>query len=334
MPKNKDALSRYRWLDERLRNKRLPKPSLDDLVEFVSEKMDKTIAVRTIQKDIEDMRNDPDLNYFAPIVYNRSTRVYQYEDENFSIGNAPIDEADLQGLEVAIGILEQFRSLPVIQRFEDAILKIAASVKMNRQDLENRGLIKFSRGSQYKGAELIPDIVDAIKNLEVIRIAYQTFDRTEPKEHWVEPYHLREYNHRFYLIGKSQKSRGGTVLTFALDRIVNHWPTNDKFDAKNFDDADYFKNAIGITVAEGDPEEIILSYTPLQGKYVKTQPLHPSQEIVTDNEEECRVRLRIVVNHELVMLILSSGGRVKVVQPQHLADRIKQEAADMLNRYS
>ncbi|MRG48719.1 WYL domain-containing protein [Chitinophaga sp. SYP-B3965] len=333
MPKNKDALSRYRWIDERLRNKRLPKPTLDDLVTFVSDKMDNSIAVRTIQKDIEDMRNDAELNYFAPIVYNRSSKVYQYEDENFSISNSPIDEADLQGLEVAIGILEQFRSLPVIQRFEDAILKIAASLKMNRKQLENRGLIKFSRGSQYQGAEHIPEIVDAIKNLEVIRIAYQSFDRTEPKEHWVEPYHLREYNHRFYLIGKSQKAKGGTVLTFSLDRIVKFWPTDKHFDEKNFDDASYFQHAIGITVTEGEPEDIVLSYTPHQGKYVKTQPIHPSQVILQDDEKECRVGLKLVVNQELMILLLSNGARVKVLEPKHLADTLQAEAKKMLERY-
>lgn len=333
MPKNKDALSRYRWIDERLRNKRLPKPTLDNLVTFVSDKMDNSIAVRTIQKDIEDMRNDAELNYFAPIIYNRSSKVYQYEDENFSISNSPIDEADLQGLEVAIGILEQFRSLPVIQRFEDAILKIAASLKMNRQQLENRGLIKFSRGSQYQGAEHIPEIVDAIKNLEVIRIAYQSFDRTEPKEHWVEPYHLREYNHRFYLIGKSQKAKGGTVLTFSLDRIVKFWQTGKHFDEKNFDDASYFQHAIGITVTEGAPEKIVLSYTPHQGKYVKTQPIHPSQVILKDDEKECRVELKLVVNQELIILLLSNGAKVKVLEPKHLADLLQEEAKKMLERY-
>ncbi|MGN6511845.1 MAG: hypothetical protein ACTHLD_20440 [Chitinophaga sp.] len=33
------------------------------------------------------------------------------------------------------------------------------------------------------------------------------------------------------------------------------------------------------------------------------------------------------------MLLLSSGGRVKVLQPQHLADRIRDEAAEMLKKY-
>lgn len=333
MPKNKDAVSRYRWIDERLRNKRLKKPTLDDLIEFVSRKMDKSISVRTIQKDIQDMRHDPELNYHAPIVYDRASGTYAYEDETYSINNIPIEEADLEGLEIAIGILEQFRSLPVIEQFEDAILKIAASLKQNREVLEHKGLIRFSRATQYKGASHIPLIVDAIKNLDVIRISYQSFDRNEPKEHWVEPYHVREYQSRFYLVGKSQKAKGGTLLTFALDRILELWPTDKKFDEKNFDDASYFQHAIGVTVPQGEPEKVILSFTPHQGKYIKTQPIHPSQQVESDTASECRISIHVVINHELTMLLLSYGANVKVIQPAQLAEKIAAEAKAMLERY-
>ena len=333
MPKNKDAVSRYRWIDERLRNKRLRKPTLEDLIEYVSAKMDATISVRTIQKDIQDMRHDPDLNYKAPILYDRSSKTYRYEDETYSINSLPIDEADLEGLEIAIGILEQFRSLPVIEQFEDTILKIAHSLKKNREVLEHKGLIRFARATQYKGASHIPFIVDAIKGLEVIRISYQSFDRNEPKEHWVEPYHLREYQYRFYLIGKSQKAKGGTLLTFALDRIVDIWPTGKTFDQKNFDDASYYQHAIGVTVPQGEPEKVVLSFTPLQGKYIKSQPIHPSQQTESDNDKECRVSLHLVINHELQMLLLSYGANVKVIQPKHLAVKIAEEAKAMVQRY-
>lgn len=333
MPKNKDAVSRYRWIDERLRNKRLKKPTLDDLIEFVSRKMDKSISVRTIQKDIQDMRHDPELNYHAPIVYDRASGTYAYEDETYSINNIPIEEADLEGLEIAIGILEQFRSLPVIEQFEDAILKIAASLKQNREVLEHKGLIRFSRATHYKGASHIPAIVDAIKSLDVIRISYQSFDRNEPKEHWVEPYHVREYQSRFYLVGKSQKAKGGTLLTFALDRILDLWPTDKKFDEKNFDDASYFQHAIGVTVPQGEPEKVILSFTPHQGKYIKTQAIHPSQQVESDTAEECRISINVVINHELTMLLLSYGANVKVVQPAQLAEKIAAEAKAMLERY-
>lgn len=333
MPKSKDAVSRYRWIDERLRNKRLPKPKLEDLIAFVSDKMSKEISVRSIQGDIFDMRNDKELAYFAPILYDRATGTYRYEDEGFSINNNPIDEADLQGLEIAIGILEQFRSLPIVAQFEDAILKIAASLKMNRDTLQNQGLIRFQRATHYKGAEFIPEIVDAIKQLEVIRIAYQSFNRDEPKEHWVEPYHLREYQHRFYLIGKSQQAKGGSVLTFALDRIVKMWPTNKHFDEKNFDDATYFQHALGITVPGGDPQEVLLAFTPQQGKYIKSQPIHPSQEIVKDTDTVCEVRLQLVVNPELRMLLLSYGANMQVLAPASLVVEMQAEVKKMVELY-
>ncbi|RFS23846.1 WYL domain-containing protein [Chitinophaga silvatica] len=331
MPKNKDAVSRYRWIDERLRSKQKPKPTLENLIEYVSEKMGVDVSVRTIQKDIQDMRHDPELNFMAPIVYDRSSGTYKYSDDSFSISNSPIEEADLQGLEIAIGILEQFRSLPVIRQFEDAILKIAASLKMNREAQQHKGLIKFTRSSQYKGAEFIPEIVDAIKNLEIIRIAYQSFDRDQPKEHWVEPYHLREYQHRFYLIGKSQTRNA--VVTFALDRVVKLWPTMKHFDEQNFDDASYFKHAIGITVHDADPENVMLSFAPRQGKYIKSQPIHSSQEIIADNADECQISLNVVINPELIMTLLSYGAQVKILAPQHLADKVAEEAKAMTMLY-
>jgi predicted DNA-binding transcriptional regulator YafY len=331
LPKNKDAVSRYRWIDERLRSKQKAKPTLENLIEYVSDKMGVNVSVRTIQKDIQDMRHDPELNYMAPIVYDRSSGTYRYADESFSISNVPIEEADLQGLEIAIGILEQFRSLPVIRQFEDAILKIAASLKMNREALQHKGLIKFTRSTQYKGAELIPEIVDAMKNLEVIRLAYQSFDRDKPKEHLVEPYHLREYQHRFYLIGKSQTRNA--VVTFALDRVVKLWPTMKHFDEQNFDDASYFKHAIGITVHDSDPEKVLLSFAPRQGKYVKSQPIHSSQEVISDTADECRISLNVVINPELIMTLLSYGAQVKVLAPQHLAEKVAEEAKAMAKLY-
>jgi hypothetical protein len=195
MPINKDALSRYRWIDERLRNKQLPPPGLQDLIRYVSKKMDQPVSVRTIQKDIEDMRFSEKLNYHAPIKYDRSNKIYYYGEEGYSISNMPVSEFDLQGLEIAISILEQFKKLPVIKQFEDAILKIAAALKINREKLEHgEKLLQLEMPVQYKGLEWLSDIAEAMKEHKIIRFAYQSFERNEPKEHWVEPYHLREYS--------------------------------------------------------------------------------------------------------------------------------------------
>lgn len=333
MPLNKDALTRYRLIDERLRNTMLPRPSVNQLLSYVSEKMDRSISRRTLLLDIQHMRESPDLNYMAPIAFDRTRQGYYYEEEGYSINRMPVTEYELQGLEIAVSILKQFQKLPVIRQFEDAILKIADSVRVNRKKLEDEGLIHLDTPPDYKGLEWIPEIAEAIRTRNIIRIRYQSFERKEPREYRLEPYHLREYNNRFYLFARSLKDIRPGVRTFGLDRIVDIWPTYDHFDARDFDETSYFKNAIGITVPEGKPEKIVLSFTPHQGQYIKAQPLHWSQRILLDNDEELRVELDLLVNYELMMLLLSYGSGLKIREPLSLVERFTQEAEAMLAQY-
>lgn len=334
MPLNKDALTRYRLIDQRLRNTMLPRPSVEELIRYVSDRLDKTISRRTILSDIKAMREDPDLNYEAPIVYDSYHKGYYYSEEGYSISNIPVTEYELQGLEIAIGILKQFQKLPIIKQFEDAILKIADSVSINRKRLEDEGLIHLDTPTRFKGLEWLPEIAEAIQNREVLRFRYQSFNRKEPKEYRIEPYHLREYNHRFYVFARSLKGDKPGLRTFGLDRILNIWPTYDHFDAKHFDDAEYFKNAIGITVPNEKPAKILLSFTPRMGKYVKTQPLHHSQRILKDDEKEVQIELYLVINPELIMILLGYGADVQVLHPRLLATRIAEEAKKIVSLYS
>ncbi|MGH2644854.1 MAG: helix-turn-helix transcriptional regulator, partial [Chitinophagaceae bacterium] len=89
-----------------------------------------------------------------------------------------------------------------------------------------------------------------------------------------------------------------------------------------------------ITVAPNEkPQKVLLSFTPQQGKYIKAQPLHESQEIIKDNNHECRVSLLLVINTELIMILLSYGSKVKVIQPKSLAERVMKEALAMKELY-
>lgn len=341
MPLNKDALTRYRLIDERLRNNMLPGPSVEDLMAYVSDKMEKPVSRRTILLDLQNMRESAGLSYYAPIAYDRLKKGYYYTEEDYSINQIPITEYELQGLEIATGILKQFHNLPVIRQFEDAILKIADAVSINRKKLEEQSsekekaeaLIHLDAPPQYKGLEWIPEIAEAIRNREVLRIRYHSFERIEAKEYRIEPYHLREYNNRFYVFAKSVKEESPGLRTFGLDRILDIWPTFEYFDEKNFDEAEYFKNSIGITVPNKKPQKIVLSFTPKQGKYLKAQPLHHSQKVLKDNDKECRIQLNLIINYELQMVLLSYGSTVKVLQPKSLAEKIRKEAGEIEKLY-
>jgi predicted DNA-binding transcriptional regulator YafY len=333
MPLNKDALTRYRLIDERIRNTMRGRPSLDELIGYVQDKMEKSISRRTILLDLKHMRESAELNYFAPIAFDRQKKGYYYEEEGYSIHNIPVTEYELQGLEIAVGILKQFHNLPIIQQFEDAVLRIADSVRVRGKASEHPGILHLDAPPSYKGLEWIPEIAEAIQQRSVLRIRYQSFERGEPREYRVEPYHLREYNNRFYLVARNSTQAGAALRTFGLDRILEIWPTYDHFEDRAFDETSYFKNTIGITVGEGAPEKILLSFTPHQAKYVKAQPLHASQRVVRDDAKECQVELELVINYELMMILLSYGSSMKILKPARLVKRFREELEAMRRLY-
>ena len=91
MPANKYALIRYRTIDRCLRNVARPFPSKEELRAACEEALygsdGDRISTSTLEKDLNAMRYDGALGYYAPIAYHRDERGYYYEEEGFSIDN-------------------------------------------------------------------------------------------------------------------------------------------------------------------------------------------------------------------------------------------------------
>jgi predicted DNA-binding transcriptional regulator YafY len=119
-----------------------------------------------------------------------------------------------------------------------------------------------------------------------------------------------------------------------LDRIVDLQLTNQTFSDEKIDKKNFYNNVLGVTVAEGKPEKVVLQFVPMQGKYIKTMPIHHSQKIIKDTDKELRISLELVLNTELKMQLLSYGANVKVLQPKSLADEIKHTVKEMMNAYA
>lgn len=71
-------------------------------------------------------------------------------------------------------------------------------------------------------------------------------------------------------------------------------------------------------------EEIELSYSPLDGKFLKAMPLHHSQEIFVDNEKEFRIGVRLRITNDFVMALLSRSNSLTVIKPMSLRQRIRE----------
>ncbi len=173
-----------------------------------------------------------------------------------------------------------------------------------------------------QGTEHLYGLLHAIKNRYRVMFTYEKFHEEEFSQRQTEPLVLKEYRNRWYLLAKD--CGDGMIKTFALDRITHLQISNQLFDfPMGYNVEEYFNFCFGIERPnKGKPEEILLSVTAHQAKYIKTLPLHYTQEIVKENEDEAWVKLKVFPTHDLYMEIMSLGEQVKVLKPKGLAEKV------------
>ena len=109
-----------------------------------------------------------------------------------------------------------------------------------------------------------------------------------------------------------------------LDNEIDIQKCVDKFETVDYDVETAYRYCFGI-ISPDDvlPQEIVLSFAPFQGKYIKTLPLHHTQEGLVDNGTELKIRLQLCLTHDFLMELLSFGHNMEVLKPALLADELK-----------
>ncbi len=173
-----------------------------------------------------------------------------------------------------------------------------------------------------RGAENLHGLLHAIQNNIQVAFVYEKYWDGDIRQRTVIPYLLKESDSRWYLLAKDLGD--GRVKTFGLDRISGLTILQQKFSLPNeFDPFVAFKHCYGIIAEEGkQPKKVVLSFTELQGKYVKSLPLHHSQKTLIDNEKELHIELTIHITEDLIMKIMSYSWDVKVLEPKSLKNEI------------
>ncbi|MBQ8778617.1 MAG: WYL domain-containing protein [Alistipes sp.] len=150
------------------------------------------------------------------------------------------------------------------------------------QELKNRILLD----NVPSGQQHLTTIVDAMRESVALTMTYHSFHREEPSTFEVEPYCVKLFEQRWYMLGKSEGY--DELRLYALDRIKALEPTERKFKLpKKFDAAKFFEDYYGIIIGdeEFDVCPVALKVDSWQSKYLRTLPLHHSQVEVERNEE-------------------------------------------------
>ena len=125
------------------------------------------------------------------------------------------------------------------------------------------------------------------------------------------------------------------VKSFALGRLTELEITKRKFEYPNdFNVNDHYKYCFGIISPNGhEPQEVILSFDPIQGKYIKSLPLHESQQVLIDSKEELRIKLIVFLTRDFFMELLSHVEHLRVIQPLGLINDLKSTFKNALRLY-
>jgi len=333
MPKNKLASFRYRVINNCLKNT-ARKWTMQDLMDEISNQLfenfgiEKGISKRTLQYDINLMRSLPPRGFDAPIVVNNG--YYSYEDSQFSIENSKLNETDIDNINNAITLLSQFKQLHIHEELSVVKEKILGET-MNQD--ENNKIIEFEH-KQVKGTEFLSVLFKSIKDKRTIELEYKPFKADKADKLIIHPYLLKQYNHRWYLLGLCEKLQ--RIGVYSLDRIheINHTDISYKLNTI-LDSEKYFKDIIGVTVPEGkEVQEIILKVAPDQVPYIKTKPIHSSQTILEEDETGMLIQLKLIPNYEFYSLILSYGDSVQVVSPEDVRLNILEKIKSTLSFYN
>ena len=190
------------------------------------------------------------------------------------------------------------------------------------QELKNRILLE----NVPSGQQHLTTIVDAMREGVALSMTYHSFHREESSTFEVEPYCVKLFEQRWYMLGKSEGF--DELRLYALDRIKALEPTERKFTLpKKFDAEKFFADHYGIIVddEEFDVGPVALKVDSWQSKYLRTLPLHHTQVEVERNDEYSIFEYRLCPSFDFRQKILSMGATTEVLAPATLIAKLRKE---------
>lgn len=331
MPVDKQVLLRYQVLNRCFRNK-YREYTIDDLVDECNKALRKAdrpeVSKRTIQNDIAQLETtDP---YYIRLNENLKRgrqRIYRYVDTNYDLPLFRMNDEERNKIEDAIYVLKQFEGEPQYDWVRTFLMQIEGGLF----DEDTSPVVTFQSNPDLKGLHHFTGLLRAITTKRVLRLRYTPFGK-ETIMVKVYPYHLKQYNDRWYLI--AQAIGFDDYSNYALDRIDDFEEIALPYKEPEIDLSDYFDDVVGVTIPECEAEDIIIKVYRNSMSFVLTKPIHLSQRIMEKNDEYAVISINVKPNYELDSKILSFGSNMEVLSPVTYRSHLTEKIQAMNQRYT
>ena len=180
------------------------------------------------------------------------------------------------------------------------------------------------------GQKWLTTIIEAMRDGLKMEMTYHSFGKDTASTYPFEPYFVKVFKQRWYVIGKSDK-----VRIHALDRIPNLVITEDKYEMpSDFIPEDYFQHCFGIIHDENIPPQTVkLKLSAWQANYLRALPIHSSQREVEVKDDYVVFEYFVKPTFDFRQEILSMGDTVEVIAPHSFREEMKKLTADMNKIY-
>ena len=182
------------------------------------------------------------------------------------------------------------------------------------------------------GDEALQQIIKAMQESRKLCITYRRYSAPESKDFTVEPYCVKLFRQRWYVLGRLLN---GFLSTFSLDRMEGVRLLDEKFRIPDdFDAESYFKDSYGIVTADNlAAERIVLRAYGKERFYLRDLPLHASQRELATAEEHTDYELHLKPTDDFKAKLMSRGQWLEVLEPQSLVEEMIEWYKKGLERY-
>jgi len=324
MPRN-DQITRQWHLLRRLENSY--GLTLPELVESLPDDHPKN--ARTVRRDLQAL----EAVGFPLITERRSGQTRWRLIEGFrDIPALGFSATELMALTLSRKLLRPLEGTQIQSALNSALNKVASALPPEGHEyvraLDNLfsiGLGPHKNYQQYtKTVNLITQAVD--KN-RTGQIRYFSASRNSTSRREVDPYRLWYAAGGLYLIAYCNLRRD--VRMFAVERIRSITLTDHPYQMPlGFDVEEYVRDAL--MVMRGRRIDVELLFSKSAAAWVKDKLWHTSQEMLLMKDGRLRVELKVADTDELTGWILGFGSQIRVIRPEMLRQKVKEEAKKIL----
>ena len=287
------------------------------------------VSERTILRYIDILKT----KYNAPIEYDFKRKCFHYTG-SFQLKELDLSAVELYDLAVIFEMIKSYDHNPYKTSQKSLLNKIRSAYgdEINDQITDVKEKISFRFNPVKKYDEKIFKIIEnALFNERTIEINYIKTDKENSAQRTIDPYHLRNYNGDWYLLGYEHNRK--KVRAVSVNRISAVKLTNRYFDIPvDFDVKEYFKYSFGKR-RSSKPIKIVLEIKKEFINFYKEREIHSSQKFKILQNGNMQVALLLNELKEIKDWLLKEGTKISVISPPELIRMIRKDAEEILTQY-